>query len=84
MRELSKQRQAYPRRTTRASGDVWETRGESRGDSRGDSRARERMGAIGKPRKLMEQAWRDALQYLDDSESASLRGMRPVGKGRLR
>lgn len=71
MRELSKQRQAWPRKPGRGTKDLWETRP-----------VRER--AISKPRKMMDQAWRDALQYLDDTDLHGLRGMRPVGKGKLR
>ncbi len=71
MRERSKQHQAYPRKPSRGAKDMWETRP-----------ARERT--ISKPRKVMDQVWRDALQYLDDPDLHGLRGMRPVGKGKLR
>lgn len=74
MRERSKHGAGNARKPARRRGDVREARATR---ERGD-------GALSKPRKLMEQAWNDTLQYLDEGELISLRGMRLIGKSRLR
>ena len=77
MRELFKQRSTNRRKAIRGLRQAWSLRPRAERDE-----ARDQPSS--KPRLVLQQVWRDAIEALDDLELPGTWSMRPVGKGRLR